>query len=144
MVTLHLSETIVIHDEDIHERFIRAEGPGSRNLHHKANAVEVRYDIAHADLPEDVKARLMALGGRRVTADGVLIITSRASVSQQDNRETAHTRLLSLLLRAARQVRPRKRTRPRRAVRARRLASKRIHGDVKRLRRVPPALAEAR
>jgi ribosome-associated protein len=133
-VTLHLSEGLVLREGDIHERFVRAQGSGSRNLHHKATAVELRYDVAHADLPEDVKARLLAFAGPHLT-DGVLVITSRASVSQHDNRTTARDRLLSLLLRAAQPPQPRKPTRPRRAVRARRLASKRSRGETKRLRR---------
>jgi ribosome-associated protein len=138
-VTLHLCEDVVIHDEDIHERFVHARGSGSKNLHHKATAVEVRYDVVHADLPEDVRARLLAIAGRRVTSEGELVITSRASVSQQDNRETARQRLVALVMRAARPVAPRKRTRPRRAVRARRLAGKRTHGDVKRRRHMASA-----
>jgi ribosome-associated protein len=134
VVTLHLSDTVVINDGDIQERFIRSDGSGGTNLHHKATAVELRYDVAHAALPDEVKARLLALAGRHVTTAGVLIVTSRLAVSQKVNRDAAHGRLLSLLLRAARPVKARKPTRPRGAVRARRLAGKRTHGEVKRLR----------
>ena len=133
-MTLHLSETLVIHDQDIQTRFVRAEGTSGNNRHHKAIAVEVRYDIAHGSLPDDVKARLVTLGGRHVTSSGMLVVTSRLAASQRTNRDAALGRLLSLLMRAARPVVPRKRTRPRKAVRAERLASKRAHGRVKILR----------
>ena len=53
-MTLHLSETMVVHEQDIQTRFVRAQGASGNNLHHKAIAVEVRYDIAHAPLPSDV------------------------------------------------------------------------------------------
>ena len=137
-MTLHLSETVVVHDQDIQTRFVRAQGTSGNNRHHKAIAVEVRYDIGHAPLDDDVKARLLTLGGRHVTSDGVLIITSRLPASQKANRDAALGRLLSLLLEASQPVTPRKPTRPRKAVRAKRLDNKRTHGRVKMLRHGDP------
>lgn len=130
-MTLHVSETVVVHDHDIQTRFVRAEGTSGNNRHHKATAVEVRYDILHAPLQDDVKARLMRLAGRHVTSSGVLIVTSRLPATQKTNRDAALGRLLSLLLRASRPVQPRRLTRPRKAVREQRLSSKRMHGRVK-------------
>ena len=143
-MTLHVSETVVVHDQDIQTRFVRAEGTSGNNRHHKAVAVEVRYDILRAPLQNDVKARLMRLGGRHVTSSGVLIITSRLAASQKTNRDAALGRLLSLLLRASRPVTPRKPTRPRTAVRAKRLESKRTHGRVKMLRHGDPQSEDGR
>ena len=139
-MTLHVSETVVVHDQDIQTRFVRAEGTSGNNRHHKAVAVEVRYDILRAPLQNDVKARLIRLGGRHVTSSGVLIITSRLPVSQKTNRDAALGRLLSLLLRASRPVQPRRLTQPRKAVRKQRLSEKRMHAKVKleRQRRTEP------
>ena len=130
-MTLHVSETVVVHDQDIQTRFVRAEGTSGNNRHHKAIAVEVRYDILRASLQNDVKARLIRLGGRHVTSSGVLIITSRLPTSQKTNRDAALGRLLSLLLRASRPVQPRRLTHPRKAVRKQRLSEKRMHGKMK-------------
>lgn len=134
-MTLHLSESVVIRNEHIQERAVRAQGTSGNNLHHKATAVELRYDVRHAALPEEVRARVLELGGRHVTADGVLVITSRLAASQKTNRDAARGRFLSLLLRAARPVEPRKLTHPRRSVRAKRVEVKRTRGERKLLRR---------
>ena len=133
-MTVHVSETVVLTDADVQEHFVRAQGARAQNPQHRATAVELRYDIAHADIPDDVKGRLMRLAGRHVTPEGVLVITSRACPSQHLNREAAHERLLRLLLKAASPASVRKPTRPRRSVRARRLADKRTRGEVKQAR----------
>ncbi len=128
---VHVSETVVLSDADVQERFVRAQGARGQNPKHQATAVELRYDVTHADIPDDVKTRLMRLAGRHITPEGVLVITSRAFPTQHLNRGAAHDRLLRLLLKAACADGVRKPTRPRRDVRARRLANKRTRGEVK-------------
>jgi ribosome-associated protein len=133
-VTIHLTETVTLDDSDIKERFVRAQGARGINPDHAATGVELHFDIVHAALPADVKARLTALAGRRITRDGALVVTSRAARSQAANRNTARARLLALLLRASREPKARKPTRPRRVVREQRLADKRRRADIKVLR----------
>jgi len=125
---------IFIDERDLHERFIRASGPGGQNVNKVASAVELRFDIDASSLPDDVKQRLRALAGNRIS-DGVLLIDSRVHRSQLENREAARGRLVALLKRAA--VKPKKRrpTRPKAAAREKRLETKKRRGDVKRLRR---------
>src|SRR5690606_9093564 len=112
-----------------------APGPGGQNVNKVATAVQLRYDVARADLPADTKRRLAALAGSMMTRDGELVIQASRFRSQAKNREDARARLLQLLRKAA--VRPRARipTAPSAAARERRLEAKRRRGRVKRERR---------
>src|ERR1051325_5456245 len=98
---LPITNTIVIEDRELDERFVRASGPGGQNVNKVSTAVELRFDVAASSLPPDVKQRLMVLAGSRMTGDGVLLIDSREHRTQAMNREAARARLLAPLPHAA-------------------------------------------
>ncbi len=129
---------IAFDPREIEENFIRASGPGGQNVNKVSSAVQVRLDLRRAGtLPEALRDRAAALGGRRVTADGVLVITAQRHRSQDRNRQDALDRVVALLREAA--VRPvvRRDTKPTKAARRRRTDAKVLRGEVKRLRSTP-------
>jgi ribosome-associated protein len=121
---IQVTRSIAIDERELSERFVRSSGPGGQNVNKVSTAVELRFDVGASSLPEDVKARLTALAGNRMTDSGVLVIDSREHRTQARNRAQARERLLELVRQAAARPKSRKRTRPTRAARERRLAVK--------------------
>src|SRR5262245_24128117 len=128
---IRITNTIAIDESEVDERFVRASGPGGQNVNKVATAVELRFDVGASSLPPDVRERLVALAGRRLTADGVLLIDSREHRTQAQNREAALARLVSLIQHAAVRPKRRRKTRPTAAARQNRLESKKRRGEVK-------------
>ena len=135
---LTITPMLALDEREIEERFVRASGPGGQNVNKVSTAVELRFDVNASSLPEAVKARLLTLAGKRLTAEGVLLIDSREHRTQAQNREAARARLVALLQAAT--VRPKRRraTKPKAAAREERLTAKKQRGEIKKLRRVKP------
>jgi len=114
---------------------IRAQGPGGQNVNKVASAVQLRFDVQASSLPEAIRQRLLALGDRRIGADGVIVIKAQAHRSQAMNRADALRRLEELVARAARIPRPRRPTRPGKAAIQRRLDTKAQRSKLKAARR---------
>jgi ribosome-associated protein len=129
---LPITPSLVIADEAIEERFVRASGPGGQNVNKVATAVQLRFDPARAGLADEVRARLAALAGSRMTDEGVIVIDARAHRTQSQNREEARARLTELIRQALVRPKRRRKTKPSRASQQRRVDVKTRRGQTKR------------
>jgi ribosome-associated protein len=129
---VQVSATLEIPESELVERFVRATGPGGQNVNKVATAVELRFDVAGSpSLPEPVRARLLAKRDRRLTGEGVLVISAQRFRTQERNREDARARLAGFIATGLRAPKPRIATKPTRGARERRLGAKRERGAIK-------------
>jgi ribosome-associated protein len=138
---IRINDTLSIDDGEVSETFIRSSGPGGQNVNKLATAVQLRFDVRHSpSLPHEVRARLERLSGKRLTRDGVLVITAQRHRTQERNRDDALERLVELIRAAAVRPTPRRPTRPTFASKTRRLEGKKRRSGVKALRHGKPVL----
>ncbi|MGP8329708.1 MAG: alternative ribosome rescue aminoacyl-tRNA hydrolase ArfB [Methanosarcinaceae archaeon] len=137
---IFITETLVIPLREIHFDFIRSSGPGGQNVNKVATTAQLRFDVNQSpSLPEDVRERLRALAGKRISEAGILIITARRFRTQERNRQDAINRLIALIQKAAEPPpKPRPKKRPSPAAKRRRLEEKRRQSDKKSSRKFDP------
>ncbi len=139
---MRVNETITLDERELTERYIQSPGPGGQHVNKAATSVQLRFDVRRStSLPPGVKNRLEQIAGKRLTKEGVLIITAHSFRSRERNRQEARQRLVHLIRRAAQVPKRRMKTRPPRGVKERRLQQKKHH-SVKKRRRHPPLVSD--
>ncbi len=134
---IEITPRIALDERELAFDFIRASGPGGQNVNKVETAVQLRFDAENSpSLPDYVKAKLVTLAGKRMTNDGVIVITAQRFRTQEANRRDAVDRLAELIRAAAHRDKPRRATKPTLASKKRRLDSKAKHGALKKDRRV--------
>jgi ribosome-associated protein len=133
MITI--TPTISLDEKEIQETFVRASGPGGQNVNKVSTAVQLRFDVRNsASLPAEVKHRLIYFAGKRLSNNGILIITAQKFRTQEKNRQDALNRLIALIRQAARKPKSRKPTQPPESAKEQRLAEKQQRSETKQKR----------
>jgi len=134
-VPITVSRSLDIPDELVEMRAVRASGPGGQNVNKVSNALELRFDAAAWDaLPAAARPRLRRIAGRRMTAEGLIVIDAQRFRSLEQNRADAVERLVTMIRESLIEPKPRRATKPTRASRERRLSGKARDARTKKLR----------
>lgn len=132
---INITDTIFIHENELSWTFVRSSGPGGQNVNKVATAVQLRFNVANAQgLPPDVRARLMRNEGKRVNADGELIINARRFRTQERNRSDALERLTDIIRTSSCAPKKRIKTKPTLSSKIRRAKLKQHRSRIKELR----------
>ncbi|MDF1722049.1 MAG: alternative ribosome rescue aminoacyl-tRNA hydrolase ArfB [Minwuia sp.] len=132
---IQVTPSISLNETEIEEHFIRSPGPGGQKVNKTESAVQLRFDARRSrSLSNAVFLRLKPLAGRRMTKDGIIVITANRFRTQEPNRRDAMDRLVALIREAAEPPKLRRATRPSKGARQRRLDSKRRQSDLKKVR----------
>ena len=109
------AEPLQVREEEVEFSAIRAQGAGGQNVNKVSSAIHLRFDIAASSLPDDIKARLLALSDSRISKTGVLVLKAQRHRTQDMNRLDALRRLNELVNSVARPPKARRPTKPSRA-----------------------------
>jgi ribosome-associated protein len=131
-LALEITPHIVISDDELEWKFIRASGPGGQNVNKVSSAVQLRFLLPrNTSLPVAARNRLRAMAGQKLVDDGSILIFARNERSQEQNRRAALDRLAALIRAAMIEPKLRKKTRPTKGSQERRIETKKRRGAAK-------------
>lgn len=111
---------------ELHFSFARSSGPGGQNVNKVESKAVLRWDVgASRAVPAAVRARFRTRFASRISAEGVLMVTSQRHRERERNVADCLAKLGAMLAEVAKPEKPRRPTRPTRGAKERRLAAKR-------------------
>jgi ribosome-associated protein len=126
---------LIIPENELNWRFIRASGPGGQNVNKVSSAAQLHFNIdASTVLSSAVKIRLHHVAGNRVNKLGELVITAQTQRTQIANRVDALNRLEKFIQRAQYVPKKRIKTKPSKAAVARGKTTKKLNSQKKQQR----------
>jgi ribosome-associated protein len=134
MHDLQITDNITIPRQEIDLTAIRSQGPGGQNVNKVATGIHLRFDIRASSLPEYLKIRLLQSPQQHINKDGIVIIKSQQTRSQEQNRAYALQSLQILIKAAMATPKLRKKTRPSKNSMKKRIETKKLRGKIKELR----------
>jgi ribosome-associated protein len=131
-LALEITPHIVIPDDELEWKFIRASGPGGQNVNKVSSAVQLRFLLPrNTSLPVAARNRLREMAGQKLVDDGTILFFARSERSQEQNRREALDRLAALIRAAMIEPKLRKKTRPTKGSQERRIETKKRRGAAK-------------
>lgn len=118
--------------------FSRSSGPGGQNVNKLNTKAHLRWAIYDTDaLPDDVRDRFVSRYGRRIAADGKLLINSQRYRDQKQNVTDCLDKLRELILSVATPPKKRRPTKPSKGSKVRRRKAKEVNSKKKQMRKPP-------
>jgi ribosome-associated protein len=131
-VPIDIAPGVVIADDELEWKFIRASGPGGQNVNKVSSAVQMRFNLpCNTSIPVAARNRLRRLAGQKLLDDGTILIAARSERSQEQNRRDAQERLAALIRAALIEPKIRRKTKPTKGSKERRIESKKRRGATK-------------
>ena len=131
---LQITSQLNIPDNEIKCEAIRAQGAGGQNVNKVSSAIHLRFDVQRSSLPEEYKEKLLTLNDRRITKGGIIVLKAQQFRTQKKNRQDAHNRLKTLILKSTVEQKERKTCQIPESAETKRLVRKKMHGKLKALR----------
>jgi ribosome-associated protein len=129
---LAITPSLVITDDELEWKFIRASGPGGQNVNKVSSAVQLRFNLPfNSSIPVAARNRLRRLAGQKLLDDGTILFSARSERSQEQNRRAALERLAALIRAALIEPKVRRKTKPTKGSKERRIESKKHRGATK-------------
>lgn len=130
--TIVINRGLTIPLSELTFRFSTSSGPGGQHANKSETRVTVLFDVAQSpSLTDGQRALIQQRLGPRLDKAGILQVSAQDSRSQHKNRETAVSRLQSLLATALAPRKKRRKTRPSRSANEKRIQAKKQRGKRK-------------
>jgi ribosome-associated protein len=88
--------TVKLNENDFIFVFIRSRGPGGQNVNKVSTAVQLKYNIVNAEIPDRIKKRFCEQYKNKISKNGDIIIVAQSYRTQNKNKIDAINRLESL------------------------------------------------